>query len=467
MIDHELVDSTESLAKALEKVRKAQEEYSKFTQEMVDEIFKAASLAANNMRVPLAKMAYEETGMGVIEDKVIKNHYAAEYIYNKYKFDKTCGVIEEDKAYGMLKIAEPIGIVSAVIPTTNPTATAIFKTLICLKTRNGIILSPHPRAKNSTIEAAKIVLNAAIKAGAPKDIISWIDVPSLELTNMLMSSTDLILATGGPGMVSAAYSSGKPALGVGAGNTPAIIDSSADIKLAVNSIIHSKTFDNGLICASEQTVVVVDSVYDEALEEFKSRGCYILNEDEKQSLRNVMFINGALNAKIVGQKATTIAEMAGLKVPEGTKVLIGEVDKISGEEFAKEKLSPILGMFRAKDFSDAVKKADKLVRNGGIGHTSSLYVNEYKHPERIEKFYNVMKTCRVLINTPSSQGGIGDLYNFKLTPSLTLGCGSWGNNSVSENVGIKHLLLQKGERICFGLEHLKRFILKKDVFQLH
>lgn len=440
MIEHELVDSTESLAKTLERVRKAQEEFSKYTQEQVDEIFKAAAIAANSARIPLAKMAHEETGMGIVEDKVIKNHYAAEYIYNKYKFDKTCGVIDEEKPYGMLKIAEPIGIVSAVIPTTNPTSTAIFKTLICLKTRNGIILSPHPRAKKSTIEAAKIVLEAAVKAGAPKDIISWIDVPSLELTNMLMGNTDLILATGGPGMVSAAYSSGKPALGVGAGNTPAIIDSSADIKLAVNSIIHSKTFDNGLICASEQTVVVVDSVYDQVVEEFKVRGCYFLNDKEKDLLRKTMFINGGLNAKIVGQKAVKIAEMAGLKVPETTKILIGEVNNISGEVFAKEKLSPVLGMFRARDFSDAVKKADKLVRNGGIGHTSSLYVNEYKHPERIEKFYSTMKTCRVLINTPSSQGGIGDLYNFKLNPSLTLGCGSWGNNSVSENVGIKHLI---------------------------
>lgn len=440
MIEHELVDSSESLAKALEKVRKAQEEYSKFTQEQVDEIFKAAAIAANSMRIPLAKMAYEETGMGVLEDKVIKNHYAAEYIYNKYKNDRTCGVIEEEKSYGMLKVAEPIGVVSAVIPTTNPTSTAIFKALICLKTRNGIVLSPHPRAKKSTIEAAKIVLTAAIKAGAPKDIISWIDVPSLELTNMLMSNTDLILATGGPGMVSAAYSSGKPALGVGAGNTPAIIDSSADIKLAVNSIIHSKTFDNGLICASEQTVVIVDDVYDDAIREFKNRGCYLLNDAEKNLLRKTMFINGALNAKIVGQKAYVIAQMAGLSVPENTKILIGEVDKISGEEFAKEKLSPILGIFRARDFSDALKKADKLVRNGGIGHTSSLYINEFKYPERIEKFYSTMKTCRVLINTPSSQGGIGDLYNFKLAPSLTLGCGSWGNNSVSENVGIKHLI---------------------------
>lgn len=440
MIDHELVDSTESLAKALEIVRKSQEEYSKFSQEQVDKIFKAAAIAANDARIPLAKMAYEETGMGIMEDKVIKNHYAAEYIYNKYRYDKTCGVIEEDDVYGVKKVAEPIGVVSAVIPTTNPTSTAIFKILICLKTRNGIILSPHPRAKNATIEAAKIVLEAAIKAGAPKHIVSWIDVPSLELTNMLMSSTDLILATGGPGMVHSAYSSGKPALGVGAGNTPAIIDSTANIKLAVNSIIHSKTFDNGLICASEQTVVVVEDIYDKVVKEFKNRGCYFLNDKERTSIRKVMFINGALNAKIVGQKATTIAEMAEIEVPIGTKILIGEVDRIEGEEFAKEKLSPVLGMFKVKDFDEALKKADKLVRNGGIGHTSSIYLNEYTENDKLEKFYTTMKTCRVLVNTPSSQGGIGDLYNFKLTPSLTLGCGSWGNNSISENVGIKHLV---------------------------
>ncbi len=440
MIEHELVDSLETLAETLKKTRRAQEKYSKYSQEQVDKIFKAAALAANNARIPLAKMAFEETGMGVLEDKVIKNHFAAEYIYNKYKYDKTCGVIEDDKIYGVTKIAEPIGVVSAIIPTTNPTSTAIFKTLICLKTRNGIILSPHPRAKNSTIAAAKVVLEAAIKAGAPKDIISWIDVPSLDLTNTLMNTSDLILATGGPGMVSSAYSSGKPALGVGAGNTPAVIDESANIKLAVNSIVHSKTFDNGLICASEQTVIVLGNVYDEVVNEFKSRGCYFLDDSEKEKLRKTLFINGALNAKIVGQPAPVIAEMAGITVPEDTKILIGEVSKIEDEEFAKEKLSPVLGLFKVESFDEAVNFADKLVKNGGLGHTSSIYINEQLFPEKLDKFYNTMKTCRVLVNTPSSQGGIGDLYNFKLTPSLTLGCGSWGNNSVSENVGIKHLL---------------------------
>ena len=439
--EYDTVDSIETLQNTLVKVRKAQEEFSKFTQEQVDKIFQAAAVAANQARIPLAKMAVEETGMGIVEDKVIKNHYAAEYVYNVYKNEKTCGVIEEDSSFGIKKIAEPIGVIGAVIPTTNPTSTAIFKTLISLKTRNGIIISPHPRAKKSTIEAAKIVLEAAIKAGAPENIIAWIDVPSLELTNLLMQSVDTILATGGPGMVKSAYSSGKPALGVGAGNTPAIIDDSADIILAVNSIIHSKTFDNGMICASEQSVIILDSVYEQAKAEFVKRGCYILNEEEVEKVRKTIIINGALNAKIVGQKAHTIASLAGIEVPESTKILIGEVESVElSEEFAHEKLSPVLAMYIAKDFEDAVKKAHKLILDGGLGHTSSLYINTITEKEKMERFYNKMKTCRVLINTPSSQGGIGDLYNFKLKPSLTLGCGSWGGNSVSENVGIKHLV---------------------------
>lgn len=439
--EYEIVDSVEALKKAFTKVRKAQEEFAKFSQEQVDKIFKAVAIAANQARIPLAKMAVEETGMGIVEDKVIKNHYASEYIYNKYKNEKTCGIIEEDTAYGIKKIAEPIGVIAAVIPTTNPTSTAIFKTLISLKTRNGIIISPHPRAKKSTIEAAKIVLEAAVKAGAPEDIIAWIDVPSLELTNLLMQSADTILATGGPGMVKSAYSSGKPALGVGAGNTPAIIDESADIILAVNSIIHSKTFDNGMICASEQSVIILDNIYEKVKNEFIKRGCYILNPEETEKVRKTIIINGALNAKIVGQKAHTIANLAGVDVPENTKILIGEVESVElSEEFAHEKLSPVLAMYKAKDFEDAINKAHKLILDGGIGHTSSLYINTITEKEKIELFYNTMKTCRVLINTPSSQGGIGDIYNFKLTPSLTLGCGSWGGNSVSENVGIKHLI---------------------------
>ena len=439
--EYETVDSVETLQKALERVRKAQEEFSKFSQEKVDEIFKSAALAANRARIPLAKMAVEETGMGIVEDKVIKNHYASEYIYNKYKDTKTCGVIEEDNSYGTKIIAEPIGVIAAVIPTTNPTSTAIFKTLISLKTRNGIIISPHPRAKKSTIEAAKIVLEAAVEAGAPEGIIAWIDVPSLELTNLVMQSADIILATGGPGMVKAAYSSGKPALGVGAGNVPAVIDETADITLAVSSIIHSKTFDNGMICASEQSVIILDKIYDEVKAEFTRRGCYILNPEETEKVRKTIIINGALNAKIVGQKAHTIANLAGVEVPESTKILIGEVESVDiSEEFAHEKLSPVLAMYRATDFDDAIAKADRLVRDGGIGHTSSLYINTTTEKEKIEKFYSAMKTCRVVINTPSSHGGIGDLYNFKLTPSLTLGCGTWGGNSVSENVGVKHLL---------------------------
>ena len=436
----EIIDNVDALVAKMEAMREAQREFATFTQEQVDKIFYEAASAANKMRLPLAKMAVEETGMGVVEDKVIKNNYAAEYIYNAYKDTKTCGVIEEDKAYGIKKLAEPIGIVAAVIPTTNPTSTAIFKTLISLKTRNAIIISPHPRAKNSTIAAAKVVLDAAVKAGAPEGIISWIDVPSLELTNEVMRSADIILATGGPGMVKAAYSSGKPALGVGAGNTPVIIDDTANIKLAVNSIIHSKTFDNGMICASEQSVTVLEKVYDEARKEFAARGCYFLKGDEIEKVRKTIIINGALNAKIVGQTAYTIAKLADVEVPEATKILIGEVDSVNiDEEFAHEKLSPVLAMYKAKDFDDALAKAAQLVADGGYGHTASLYVNVNEH-EKIMKHAEAMKTCRILINTPSSHGGIGDIYNFKMTPSLTLGCGSWGGNSVSENVGVKHLL---------------------------
>ena len=439
--DRKIIDSVESLEKALENLKKAQKEFATFNQEKVDKIFFAAAIAANKMRIPLAKMAVRETGMGVIEDKVIKNHYAAEYIYNAYRNTKTCGIIEEDKEFGIQKIAEPIGVIAAVIPTTNPTSTAIFKTLLALKTRNGIIISPHPRAKKSTIEAAKVVLKAAVEAGAPEGIIDWIDVPSLDLTNMVMKECDIILATGGPGMVKAAYSSGKPAIGVGAGNTPAIIDESADIILAVNSIIHSKTFDNGMICASEQSVIVLSPIYDVVKSEFEKRGCYFLNEEEKERLRKTMIINGALNAKIVGQKAHTIANLAGIEAPENTKILIGEVTSVElSEEFAHEKLSPVLAMYRAENFTDALDKAEHLIADGGYGHTSSLYINTVSQKDKIEEFSRRMKTCRILINTPSSHGGIGDLYNFKLTPSLTLGCGSWGGNSVSENVGVKHLL---------------------------
>ena len=438
---YETVDSVENLMKALEKTRAAQKEFAKFTQEQVDRIFLAAASAANKARIPLAKLAVEETGMGVVEDKVIKNNYAAEYIYNAYKDTKTCGVIEEDKAFGIKKIAEPIGVIAAVIPTTNPTSTAIFKCLLALKTRNAIIISPHPRAKNSTIAAAKLILEAAVAAGAPEGIIDWIDVPSLELTNTVMKEADIILATGGPGMVKAAYSSGKPALGVGAGNTPAIIDDTADTVLAVNSIIHSKTFDNGMICASEQSVIVLEPVYDAVKAEFANRGCYFLNSDETEKVRKTIIINGALNAKIVGQPAAKIAALAGVSVPEGTKILIGEVESVElSEEFAHEKLSPVLAMYKAKDFADALDKAEQLVADGGYGHTSSIYLNEITETEKLDAFAARMKTCRILVNTPSSHGGIGDLYNFKLAPSLTLGCGSWGGNSVSENVGVKHLL---------------------------
>ena len=435
------VDSIETLEEALARVREAQKKFATYTQEQVDEIFKAAALAANQQRIPLAKMAVAETGMGIVEDKVIKNHYAAEYIYNAYKNTKTCGIIEEDKAFGIRRVAEPIGVVAAVIPTTNPTSTAIFKTLISLKTRNGIIISPHPRAKKCTIEAAKVVLEAAVAAGAPEGIISWIDVPSLELTNMVMKEADIILATGGPGMVKAAYSSGKPALGVGAGNTPSIIDDTADILLAVNSIIHSKTFDNGMICASEQSVIVLDSIYDQVKREFAKRGCYFPTADETEKVRKTIIINGALNAKIVGQKAHTIAALANVEVPEDTKILIGEVTSVDlSEEFAHEKLSPVLAMYKAANFDEALDKAERLVADGGYGHTSSVYLDKVTEVAKIEKFAARMKTCRILVNTPSSQGGIGDLYNFKLAPSLTLGCGSWGGNSVSENVGVKHLI---------------------------
>ena len=435
-----VIDTAEALETKMAAMKEAQKLFATYTQEQVDKIFKAAATAADKARIPLAKMAVEETGMGIVEDKVIKNHYAAEYIYNAYKNTKTCGVIEDDPVYGIKKIAEPIGLIAAVIPTTNPTSTAIFKTLIALKTRNAIIISPHPRAKGCTIAAAKLVLEAAVKAGAPEGIIGWIDVPSLELTNLVMKEADIILATGGPGMVKAAYSSGKPALGVGAGNTPVIIDDTADVRLAVNSIIHSKTFDNGMICASEQSVTVLESVYKAVKEEFLYRGCYFLKKDELDKVRKTIIINGALNAKIVGQKAATIAEMAGVKVPAETKILIGEVESVDiSEEFAHEKLSPVLAMYKAKTFDEALAKAEQLVADGGYGHTSSLYIN-VNEKEKMAKHAAAMKTCRILVNTPSSQGGIGDLYNFKLVPSLTLGCGSWGGNSVSENVGVKHLI---------------------------
>ena len=440
MVSPQIVDSVESLKARMEELRQAQREFATFTQEQVDKIFHAAATAANKMRIPLAKMAVEETGMGIVEDKVIKNHYAAEYIYNAYKDTKTCGVIEEDKAFGIKKIAEPIGLIAAVIPTTNPTSTAIFKTLIALKTRNAIIISPHPRAKACTIAAANIVKEAAEAAGAPKGLISWIDVPSLELTNEVMANADIILATGGPGMVKAAYSSGKPALGVGAGNTPVIIDETADIKMAVSSIIHSKTFDNGMICASEQSVTVLEPIYKEVKKEFADRGCYFLKKDEIDKVRKTIIINGALNAKIVGQSAHTIAKLAGVDVPVDTKILVGEVESVDiSEEFAHEKLSPVLAMYKAKTFDEAIEKAEHLVADGGYGHTSSIYVN-VNEKEKLEKHANAMKTCRILVNTPAAQGGIGDIYNFKLAPSLTLGCGSWGGNSVSENVGVKHLI---------------------------
>ena len=435
------IDSVETLEAALKELRAATKEFATYTQEQVDKIFLAAATAADKARISLAKMAVEETGMGIVEDKVIKNHYAAEYIYNAYRDTKTCGVIEEDKAFGIRKIANPIGVIAAVIPTTNPTSTAIFKCLLALKTRNGIIISPHPRAKNCTVAAAKLVLDAAVAAGAPEGIIRWIDVPSLDMTNTVMKESDIILATGGPGMVKAAYSSGTPALGVGAGNTPVIIDETADVIKAVNSIIHSKTFDNGMICASEQAVIVHDSIYEAVKNEFAYRGCYFLNEEETEKVRKTIIINGALNAKIVGQKAHTIAKLAGVDVPEATKILIGEVESVElSEEFAHEKLSPVLAMYKFADFEEALKKAEHLIADGGYGHTSSIYINEVSEKQKLAEFEERMKTCRILINTPSSHGGIGDLYNFKLAPSLTLGCGSWGGNSVSENVGVKHLL---------------------------
>ena len=440
-MEYKIVDGVESFKEALDECKSAQRLFATYTQEQVDKIFKAAALAANNARISLAKLAVSETGMGVVEDKVIKNHYAAEYIYNKYRDTKTCGVIEEDKQFGVMKIAAPIGVVAAVIPTTNPTSTAIFKILISLKTRNGIIISPHPRAKKSTIETAKILLEAAVEAGAPKDIIGWIDLPSLELTNLLMKKSDIILATGGPGMVKSAYSSGTPALGVGAGNTPAIIDESANIILAVNSIIHSKTFDNGMICASEQSVLVFDSIYDKVKEEFLNRGCYFLNEEELNKVRKTIIINGSLNARIVGQTAYNIAKLADVEVPVETKILIGEVENVDiDEEFAHEKLSPVLAMYKVSTFSEALDKAERLVEDGGFGHTSAIYIDDIAQRDKLNEFALRMKTCRILVNTPSSQGGIGDIYNFRLEPSLTLGCGSWGGNSVSENVGVKHLL---------------------------
>jgi acetaldehyde dehydrogenase/alcohol dehydrogenase len=440
-IQREIIDGNEKLYAALLRLKAAQKKFATYTQQQVDAIFLAAATEANKLRIPLAKMAVEETGMGVVEDKVIKNHYAAEYIYNAYKDTKTCGVVEEDKAYGIKKVLEPVGVLAAVIPTTNPTSTAIFKTLIALKTRNGIIISPHPRAKGCTIAAAKAVLEAAVKAGAPEGIIEWIDVPSLEMTNIVMKECDMILATGGPGMVKAAYSSGKPAVGVGAGNTPAIIDESADILLAVNSIIHSKTFDNGMICASEQSVIVSDKIYDKVKKEFKDRNCYFLNKEETEKVRKTIIINGGLNAKIVGQSAFKIAQLSNVKVPESTKILIGEVTSVDlSEEFAHEKLSPVLAMYKSENFEDAISKAEHLIADGGYGHTSSVYLNTSTAKEKLDEFISRMKTCRILINTPSSHGGIGDLYNFKLTPSLTLGCGSWGGNSGRENVGIKHLV---------------------------
>ena len=435
------IDSVEAMERAFIRLREAQKTFSAYTQEQVDKIFLAAATAANKARIPLAKLAVEETGMGVVEDKVIKNHYASEYIYNAYRNMKTCGVIEEDKSYGIVRIAEPVGIIAAVIPTTNPTSTAIFKTLIALKTRNGILISPHPRAKRSTIEAARIVLDAAVAAGAPEGIIDWVDAPSLELTNLAMKEADIILATGGPGMVKSAYSSGKPAIGVGSGNVPAIIDDSADILSAVSSIILSKTFDNGMICASEQSVIVVDSVYNKVKKEFVDRGCYVLKGEETEKVRKTILINGALNAKIVGQSAYAIAKLAGVNVPEATKILIGEVESLElSEEFAHEKLSPVLAMYHAKDFDEALVKAERLIADGGYGHTASVYLNPVTETEKLAAYTARMKTCRILINTPSAHGGIGDLYNFKLLPSLTLGCGSWGGNSVSENVGPKHLL---------------------------
>ncbi len=436
------VNNEETLLEKIKKIKLAQKKFSLFTQEQVDKIFRAVAMAANENRIELAKLAYEETGMGVLEDKVIKNHFASEYIYNAYKNEKTVGVIERDDVYGYARIADPIGLVAAIVPTTNPTSTVIFKVLLALKTRNGIIISPHPRAKNCTISTAKLLLDVAVKAGAPEDIIGWIDEPSNELSSLAMKNSHIILATGGSAMVKAAYSSGKPAIGVGAGNTPAIIDKTADIKMAVNSIIHSKTFDNGMICASEQAVLVDEAIYDEVKREFSYRNCYFLTESQKEKLKEAMFINGALNANIVGKSAITIAELAGIKVPQNTKILIAELTdySLANEKLAREKLSPVLAFYRYDTFENAVINAKRLIKEGGYGHTSSLYIDTFAEPEKLAFYEDKMRTCRILINTPSSFGGIGDLYNFKLNPSLTLGCGTWGGNSVSENVGVKHLL---------------------------
>ena len=436
------VTNAQELTARIKQLREAQKKFSTYTQEQVDEIFRQAALAANHNRIKLAKMAVEETGMGIVEDKVVKNNFAAEYIYNQYKNMKTCGVLEEDKTSGITKVAEPIGVISAIVPTTNPTSTAIFKCLIALKTRNAIIISPHPRAKNATIEAARIVLEAAVKAGAPEGIIGWIDQPSVELSQNVMRESDIILATGGPAMVKAAYSSGRPALGVGAGNTPAIIDESAHIKMAVNSILLSKTFDNGVICASEQSIIVLEEVYDEVKRELAERGAYILQGEEIDKVRNIILNEkGGLNADMVGQSAYKIAKMAGVDVPETAKVLVGEVTSVELEEpFSHEKLSPVLAMYKAKSFEEALDKADRLIELGGMGHTSVLYTDQLKNRDRVLTFGERMKTARTLINMPAAQGAIGDLFNFKLAPSLTLGCGSWGGNSVSENVGPKHLI---------------------------
>ncbi len=461
-MSEEVKKQEEGLEELLRRVRSAQVEFSSYSQERVDEIFKAAATAANGARIPLAQMAVEETGMGVFEDKVLKNHYAAEYIYNRYKNEKTCGVIERDEAGGYLRIAESIGVAAAVIPTTNPTSTAIFKALICLKTRNGLILSPHPRAKKCTVAAAKIILDAAVAAGAPKDIIGWIEEPSVELSAKLMKETDIILATGGPAMVRAAYSSGKPAIGVGAGNTPALFDASCNVKMAVSSVIHSKTFDNGVICASEQAVVVAKEIYEEVKREFTAQGCFFLSEEEKEKVREVMFGGGKLNPKIVGQTAKDIAGICGIQVCDECKILIGEVSSTGEEEpFAKEKLSPVLAMYKAENFEDALQKADDLVRGGGFGHTAAIYIHEGER-ERLGYFNERMKTCRIIVNTPAAQGGIGDLYNFRLTPSLTLGCGSWGGNSVCENVGIKELINVK--TVAYRRENMLWFRAPEKVY---
>ncbi|WP_143318411.1 bifunctional acetaldehyde-CoA/alcohol dehydrogenase [Clostridium sp. HBUAS56017] len=436
------VTNAQELTERIKELRKAQRIFASFSQKQVDEIFRQAAMAANNQRIGLAKLAVEESGMGIVEDKVIKNHFAAEYIYNQYKDMKTCGVIYEDRTFGISKVAEPFGIIAAIVPTTNPTSTAIFKTLIALKTRNGIIISPHPRAKRATIEAAKIVLEAAVNAGAPEGIIAWIDEPSVELSQMVMKEADIILATGGPAMVKSAYSSGKPAIGVGAGNTPAIIDDTAHIKMAVNSILLSKTFDNGVICASEQSIIAMNSVYDKVKSELDERGAYILKGDEIDKVRKIILNEkGGLNSNIVGQSAFKIAQMAGVSVPENAKVLVGEVESVELDEpFSHEKLSPVLAMYKAETFDEALKKASRLIELGGMGHTSILYTDQIKSVDRINAFGAAMKTARTLINMPASQGAIGDIYNFMLAPSLTLGCGSWGGNSVSENVGPKHLL---------------------------